>query len=462
MNKIENSSPIKKVGIKGLFDRFDFEYDFEYGVNILIAENGFGKTTILNILSGLLEGNFNSLGKYNFDEAYVIYKNLEEVHVYSKDIISSLDNNFVGILHSFFRRNSPISVRRKLDFILRENSSIERILNLLDDSQRYYRSMSEYESIRNELTSMIADRRTDEVIQNLITSEKKIIDKINGNFLYLTTYRRIEDELDSITGFESFDDGFNPTRKSSINFGMNDVDTVINKLVKALTLDAVKSYSIMNTEIINELLVPTNDIFNKEYEDLDLEKAQIIIERIGKNIDDTSRLEQFVKTEKIGDDSSSRFLKYYFGKLIQIYESQEYIDNKIKKFVEVCNKYLNRKVIQYDEAKVEIKILQYCTDKFNIDESKEISLNDLSSGEKQIVALFSKLYLELEEPIIMFIDEPELSLSLDWQKMLLMDVMSSNKVSCLLVTTHSPFIFSNEYKMYARDMKIYIGDTKDE
>lgn len=460
--RIQNSSNITKLGIKGLFDSYDFEYDFENGVNILIAENGFGKTTILNILSGFLEGNFNSLGKYNFNEVYVVFKDGVKVRLNSRDIISNLEKNFVNIVHSFFRRNSPINVRRKFDFIMRENSSIERILDLLDENQRYYRSMSEYESIRNELTRMISEKRSNEVLEDLLKSERIISDMINDDFLYLTTYRRIEDELDKISGFESFDDGYNPARKSSINFGMSDVENVIKSLVKKLTFDAVQLYSNMNSEIINELLDPTNEIFDVDYEELDLEKAQIIIERIGKNINNTSKLEKFIKTEKIDDDSSSQFLKYYFSKLIQIYESQEYIDKKIKKFAMICNKYLNRKVIVYDEAKVEIKIKQFCTNNYIIDESKDISLNDLSSGEKQIVALFSKLYLELENPIVLFIDEPELSLSLDWQKILLEDIMESKKVSCLFVTTHSPFIFKNDYKIYASDMKKYIEDSRNE
>ena len=76
----------------------------------------------------------------------------------------------------------------------------------------------------------------------------------------------------------------------------------------------------------------------------------------------------------------------------------------------------------------------------------------LSSGEKQIVSLFSKLYLESAKKCILLIDEPELSISMKWQKMLLPDIMRSGNCRLLLTVTHSPFIFDNEFDNDAHDM----------
>ena len=49
-----------------------------------------------------------------------------------------------------------------------------------------------------------------------------------------------------------------------------------------------------------------------------------------------------------------------------------------------------------------------------LDKKGEISLKNLSSGEKQILSLFSKLYLNLNNKNILLFDEPELSLSIIW------------------------------------------------
>lgn len=89
---------------------------------------------------------------------------------------------------------------------------------------------------------------------------------------------------------------------------------------------------------------------------------------------------------------------------------------------------------------------------------KELSFNVFSSGEKQIVSLFAKLYLlplnDLDwsndsklldnltnKKFWIIFDEPELSLSVEWQKNLLPDILESNRCEFLFVTTHSPFIF---------------------
>ena len=79
----------------------------------------------------------------------------------------------------------------------------------------------------------------------------------------------------------------------------------------------------------------------------------------------------------------------------------------------------------------------------NVWTETEIRLNDLSSGEKQVISLFAHLYLSQKKKIVL-IDEPELSLSIEWQKRLLPDVVHSPTCRQLFTITHSPFVFENE------------------
>ena len=72
------------------------------------------------------------------------------------------------------------------------------------------------------------------------------------------------------------------------------------------------------------------------------------------------------------------------------------------------------------------------------------------------MSLFSKIYLEEHKSITVLFDEPELSLSIEWQKQLLPDIISSEKCKFLLAVTHSPFIFKNELDKYAVGMNIFI------
>jgi predicted ATPase len=81
--------------------------------------------------------------------------------------------------------------------------------------------------------------------------------------------------------------------------------------------------------------------------------------------------------------------------------------------------------------------------------NNEIKLHHLSSGEKQIVSLFSHLYLSGGKKYFVLIDEPELSLSVPWQRKFLLDIKNADFCSGLVAVTHSPFIYDNELKKYA-------------
>jgi predicted ATPase len=71
---------------------------------------------------------------------------------------------------------------------------------------------------------------------------------------------------------------------------------------------------------------------------------------------------------------------------------------------------------------------------------EEISLEDLSSGEKQLLRIFIDALLANGQPII--IDEPELSLHIDWQRRLLGILRRLAPASQIIVATHSPEILA--------------------
>ena len=120
------------------------------------------------------------------------------------------------------------------------------------------------------------------------------------------------------------------------------------------------------------------------------------------------------------------------------------------------HKYFNGKKFYYDQSELKIYVeLETLPGKYERVELSKL-LSKLSSGEKQIVSLFSKLYLENEKDSILIIDEPELSISMNWQRMLLPDIIRSENCKLLLTVTHSPYIFDNEFDSYAKDMKACI------
>jgi len=71
---------------------------------------------------------------------------------------------------------------------------------------------------------------------------------------------------------------------------------------------------------------------------------------------------------------------------------------------------------------------------------KELQISDLSSGEKQLLIFLTETLLEEGKPFIFIADEPELSLHIEWQSMLLPSIKKINENAQVIVATHAPEI----------------------
>ncbi len=73
--------------------------------------------------------------------------------------------------------------------------------------------------------------------------------------------------------------------------------------------------------------------------------------------------------------------------------------------------------------------------------SNAIDVDLLSAGEKQVLSFLAYNAFYSNTPII--IDEPELSLHIDWQRELLPALLNQGSSNQLIIATHSPFIYTN-------------------
>ena len=67
----------------------------------------------------------------------------------------------------------------------------------------------------------------------------------------------------------------------------------------------------------------------------------------------------------------------------------------------------------------------------------------LSSGEKQILAILLTVLVEDNKPYVLFMDEPEVSLHVDWQQQLIDLILELNPNVQIILTTHSPAVIMN-------------------
>ena len=67
----------------------------------------------------------------------------------------------------------------------------------------------------------------------------------------------------------------------------------------------------------------------------------------------------------------------------------------------------------------------------------------LSSGEKQMLVILLTVLIEDNQPYVLFMDEPEVSLHIDWQQRLIDMIIDLNPNVQIILTTHSPAVIMN-------------------
>jgi predicted ATP-dependent endonuclease of OLD family len=67
----------------------------------------------------------------------------------------------------------------------------------------------------------------------------------------------------------------------------------------------------------------------------------------------------------------------------------------------------------------------------------------LSSGEKQMLAILLTVLVEDNQSYVLFMDEPEVSLHIEWQKRLIDLCLELNPNVQIILTTHSPAVVMN-------------------
>lgn len=77
------------------------------------------------------------------------------------------------------------------------------------------------------------------------------------------------------------------------------------------------------------------------------------------------------------------------------------------------------------------------TDETNLE---ELSPYKLSSGEKQMLVILLTVLVEDLQPCVLFMDEPEISLHIDWQQRLIGLIRELNPNAQIVLTTHSPAV----------------------
>jgi predicted ATP-dependent endonuclease of OLD family len=80
---------------------------------------------------------------------------------------------------------------------------------------------------------------------------------------------------------------------------------------------------------------------------------------------------------------------------------------------------------------------------FKRENGEKLPLEHLSAGEKQLLVILTHALIQDKEPFILLMDEPEISLDIDWQYKLIHTIRKFNPSCQLFIATHSPGIFGD-------------------
>jgi len=456
-------SAIKKFTINGLFNVHNVVIPFETNIKILIGENGLGKTTILNSLFYLLTKKWDRLIKIPFNSIELEFENKSIIYFTKKQLEAHLlddqrqrKRGHIHIINQLKHLISDVE-ELKVQLVKKEGINQQDILNYIIQN-KINQKIGAPTHILVDCFVRILTNDFVLIFDDLI---KLLDEQLDTTIMYFPTYRRVEEEIQNLGQLRRTDDDFElfedndeeelmetPNEETLIQFGMQDVDLRIKRVLFQINEMSLTGFTAVTGEILSQMLKGFPAVTDKTLEQLDKGVIEVILNRVRGNLSDTDR------QNILGVVGSKQLLEkkdlvFFLYKLIEIYDKQKELDNRIRKFVSVCNRYLVDKEIVFDESSVSIDIIRKKS-------SHPVKLNQLSSGEKQIVSLFSRIYLDNHETITVLFDEPELSLSIEWQKQLLPDILASGKCKFLLAVTHSPFIFKNDLDKYAIGMNVYI------
>lgn len=406
-----NPYRIQSITIAGLWGRKNVQLSLHPDVTILIGENGTGKTTILNLLRAILTAD-RSLFSYNF-----------------RSVVVEL---------SSFSDGSQETVK-----VSRRDESI--VFQLLGETFTLTPSKPSAPMVFGILSQTPEPERQplDDAIENLVP------------LVWLPVSRRLPVPDDESSGSYIF------SPKSS---KLESVDQRLSELTRELSdyrlrLDSRVSqeYTVFERKVLEAILYSADydsmGALRRELPPTQDDQEQLIrVFRAVGILDDkmTKRIRaHFVRADEalgsLQDSSNVKLEDLFIIPLIRRTRSlvgwardlsakRDDIFASLRKYEKMVNDFLTDKHVTVTEDGRLAVSYREATD------SRQLSLDHLSSGEKQILILLTAALLRADAPVVYLADEPELSLHILWQARLLQSLVDLGGSIQVIVATHSPDI----------------------
>ena len=385
---------IRYLKVEGLNNRLDGEFEFNEDLNIFTGPNGSGKTTLLKLIWYLISGHLEQI--------------LSEIP------FSALSIN-TDPFSLTMDRHKPDDVMLKWEFSGKKQDQ---------------------ENIKIDPETGTIDRKDVDKVHEL---EKRIAQTTKSS-LFLPTFRRIEG------GFSKDPRDIEDSVRRLLPVSEM-LQVTMLRFSSDVSVNGHKFIASISTEDIGELLT-------QKYADI----YEVITNLQSQVLEDISEKMQ----NNPGKGTVSDNPKDAPTVLDAIQKVNKERDQLSKPFSVLSE--LTRKILRYNAIHVLGQVIRGETtdgvtlvegrDGITVGEAKgAISSDKLSSGEKQMLSFLC--YNAFSKNTVIFIDEPELSLHVDWQSLLLPTLLEQATNNQFFIATHSPFI----YTLYP-DKEFLLGDTR--
>ena len=414
-------------GFRGSKSPIFFQFDPQ--VNFFIGRNGTGKTTLMNLLNYVLQGDFVALGRADFE-----YLNVK--------LISTNNRSRPQIkVNKEFEPDGDLIIVYRIFIRSKDKGEIFRIK--LSDLQSPWRLRdSKNWPLRLFGRSEFSDSSS--AIQN---SLKKLI-----GVSWISVHRGSMGVPDGgkLGVPDEGDRKFSTPVDRKLYQVSRDFGAYFSTLDKAAADESDKFQQSYFLSLISPPLV--NSIENVSNINIDEETSSIegmfkefnfdsIVYR--KKLDIFSQklrtsLSNYMSNPK-GPISGDQFLVLTdavrihsaVGDWHSLIKRREIIYAPKNNFVQIVNELFYKKKLEIDSGNSPI---------FINEEGVIISIDDLSTGEKQMFIILSEALLQKHSTCIFLADEPELSLHIEWQERLVPNLRRINPNAQIIFATHSPDI----------------------
>ena len=270
-----------------------------------------------------------------------------------------------------------------------------------------------------------AVENADEIFENL----NRRIARATKKSLFFPTFRRIEGgfaEVDSTSLSEIEWSHLAQLRRTFADRATDQLQEAMSRLSRDISVYDHKFVASISTHDIVDLLREKFAEISNKTNDLHVQLSK----EITKKIDETE-----------GRDVARPVLDDIQRRVVQVTQERDALFRPFSVLTERISDIFQDKGIQVTQG-------------ITLGEAEEaISSDKLSAGEKQMLSFLC--YNTFSENAAIFIDEPELSLHVDWQRLLLPTLLEQGSRNQFFIATHSPFI----YAKYP-DKEILLGDDR--